>query len=283
MWLYRILDTVFPSSFAAKLIFVACCAGLVPPLVTGLYLYANFGSAGLASPALFLSIVAGSLSVSVNIMGLQALMQPLRDLSRTLGTMQARRTYRPLPNSHVDDVGQAMSATNRLAESLGVRLDPSLVKGAIDPLTGILTPEGLEHALREVEAGSVLAIAIDNVHAITDTHGQAATDRLMATVGRVLRETTRKGDVLGVRAEGAFCVYLRGAGREVARHVAERIRSRVLAEDAAALTDAALSLGLAVRAAEEHTDPLWLRALDAMKEAQTDGCDRVILARTAEA
>lgn len=278
MWLYKVLDGLFPSSFVAKLNFVAFCGVAIPPVMVAGYLFLMDGTKGLLSPVLYVVLVSVGLAFVLMVTALQALTEPLRDLRRTLGSMHSKRLYRPLPTCHVDDVGVAMQATNRIAETMGARLDPAVVDGAVDPLTGALRPEALDAALIEVESGSMLAISLDEHITIQENHGPEALDRLLAISGRILRDTTRKGDIVGLQQDGQFCVFLRGAGREVARHVADRIRVRVARETSEMEPGVTISVGLAVRTVEEETGAVWTRAWDAMMAAQIEGQDRVVLA-----
>ncbi|MBS0124734.1 GGDEF domain-containing protein [Thetidibacter halocola] len=278
MRLYRILDKLFPSSFGAKVCFVVICAGILPPGIIALHLFLTGGAEALASPFLVLGAMGSGGAVFLTIVAVQALLQALHELTHALHDMQGRRIYRPLPTRFGDEIGLAMRSANRMAEALGARVDPALVDSCIDPLTGVFTAEGFDTALREARGGTMLAIELDDFTGLNAADDGIAADRILVIIGRVLREAVRKGDVVGYCTPGAFSVFLSGAGREVARHVAERIRQQVARETAPFEPPVTVSVGLAVRNPEEEVSGLMRRAEEALDHARSGGRDRVALA-----
>jgi diguanylate cyclase (GGDEF)-like protein len=272
------LDKLFPSSFGAKVCFVVLCSGGVPPAVIALYLFLTGGAEALASPFLVLGAIGSGFAVFLTLLGLQALLQAMHELTHALHELQGRRIYRPLPTRFGDEIGQAMRSTNKMAEALGARVDPALLDNCTDPLTGVFTAEGFDTVLRKARGGTMLAVVLDDFPDLQGRDDRIAMDRILAIMGRVLREAVRKGDVVGYCTPGAFGVFLSGAGREVARHVADRIRQQVARETAPFEPPVTVSVGLAVRNRDEEVPGLMRRAEEALDHASSGGRDRIALA-----
>jgi len=108
---------------------------------------------------------------------------------------------------------------------------------AIDGLTGCRNHRSFHDLLGvEVERAessgtpfSLLLLDVDHFKQVNDTHGHAAGDKVLATIGRILREHARRNDVVGRLGGEEFAVLLRGADVEAATAVAERIRCAVAA------------------------------------------------------
>ncbi|HEX3736605.1 MAG TPA: diguanylate cyclase [Solirubrobacterales bacterium] len=100
-----------------------------------------------------------------------------------------------------------------------------------DSLSGLRTRRRFEEELRAAMArsrrdgttGALLMIDLDNFKAVNDTFGHPAGDRLIKEVGRVLRERTREGDLLGRLGGDEFAVGLPGARPAEGEVVAEAI------------------------------------------------------------
>jgi diguanylate cyclase (GGDEF)-like protein len=100
-----------------------------------------------------------------------------------------------------------------------------------DPLTGLLNRRGF---LARVDAegnrcardGRPLALAFvdcDHFKQWNDTHGHAAGDQALTTVGAVLRANVRSYDAVGRLGGDEFAILLAGAGEEAARAASSRL------------------------------------------------------------
>lgn len=278
MWLYRLLDGVFPSSFAAKLGAVAVIVGLLPALAVLAYLLIAEGVPGARDPALFVAVTGSGIAITLNLMGISSLMEPLRELRRSLGAASRKKGYRPLPTVFADELGTAMQSVNQVAEALGARLADDLVTDQEDSLTGALLPDAFCRDMEDTGAGSVLAILLEEFDQFRDQDSDALSDRVLAAIGRALKDATRQGDLVGLRQDGEFCVFLNGAGREVARHVAERIRLQCLKSVEEIAPQIHVTVGLTLRADGEDVDSLWARIMAAMPDEPEQRQTKVVLA-----
>ncbi len=107
-----------------------------------------------------------------------------------------------------------------------------------DSLTGLnnrryfdkVLPQEYERAHREGLPFSLMMIDVDNFKLFNDTHGHHLGDRILATIGRVLRRTLRSIDFAFRYGGEEFVVILPDTDLASAHKVAERIRQRVMAE-----------------------------------------------------
>lgn len=75
--------------------------------------------------------------------------------------------------------------------------------------------------------GCLLIIDADFFKAINDQYGHLVGDRAIKHIATLIRNSTRKNDLLGRIGGEEFCVYLPSADRDVAWLVAENIRRSV--------------------------------------------------------
>lgn len=107
-----------------------------------------------------------------------------------------------------------------------------------DALTGLnnrryfdkVLPQEYERALRDGLPFSLIMIDVDNFKSFNDTHGHHFGDRVLATIGRVLRKTIRNIDFAFRYGGEEFVVILPETDLDNAHKVAERIRVRVINE-----------------------------------------------------
>jgi len=106
----------------------------------------------------------------------------------------------------------------------------------IDPLTELPNSRGfymmLEQRLAECvrlgrESLSIISMDLDDFKEINDQWGHAIGDRLLASVGRVIRRELRQMDVLARYAGDEFVAIMPMASQTMTERVAERIRRAV--------------------------------------------------------
>jgi diguanylate cyclase (GGDEF)-like protein len=119
----------------------------------------------------------------------------------------------------------------------GEALDGLRTAGQQDDLTGCLTYEGTHRELereinRSVRGGLQLSacfIDLDDFKRINDAGGHLRGNEILAIVGGVLRDGVRSFDTVGRYGGDEFVAILPETSEVEARHVAERLRSRLAA------------------------------------------------------
>jgi len=163
-----------------------------------------------------------------------------------------------------------------------------------DALTGLPNRRALEDELarcasrarREKGWLSLVALDVDHFKKFNDTHGHAAGDAVLATVGRVLVEQCRKGDMPARYGGEEFSVVLPSTNTVGANVVAERIR-RALEASQTIFDGKTLHISASVGVASaqgEHVEPvtaLAARADEALYAAKHAGRNRVVSAAPA--
>jgi diguanylate cyclase (GGDEF)-like protein len=138
-------------------------------------------------------------------------------------------------------------------------------------------------ARREKNWLSVVALDVDHFKKFNDTHGHAAGDAVLATLGRVLTEQCRKGDMPARYGGEEFSVVLPNTNAVGANVVAERIRRALEASETlfeGKKLKFTSSIGVASAHAEgvEPVASLTARADEALYAAKRGGRNRVVSA-----
>jgi diguanylate cyclase (GGDEF)-like protein/putative nucleotidyltransferase with HDIG domain len=142
-----------------------------------------------------------------------------------------------------------------------------------DPLTELPNSRGfymmLEQRLAECqrlnrEALALISMDIDDFKKINDQWGHAIGDKLLASVGRVIRKELRQMDILARYAGDEFVAIMPMASQAMAESVAERIRNAVgqlkFSVRTGKSVDVALSAGTACFPADGETTEELLTA-----------------------
>lgn len=147
-----------------------------------------------------------------------------------------------------------------------------------DPLTGALNRDAfarvLQRALQDPAEASLLFLDVDHFKPINDRHGHAAGDQVLRRLVQRCQGELRGVDALARLGGEEFVAMLAGAGREEAQRVAERIRLAI-SRDADAPLPVTVSIGLAVKRAEDSAESWLARADQALYAAKLAGRDRV--------
>ncbi len=153
-----------------------------------------------------------------------------------------------------------------------------------DSLTNALTrrhltevcQQELERCHRHGRVMSVLLVDVDHFKSINDSHGHQTGDQVLIQFVATVNTLLRRADVLGRLGGEEFVVLLPETSIEVARVVAERIRTKVgELTDPAAFT---VSIGVTTNKPDSDTvDALMARADAAMYAAKAQGRNRVAL------
>ncbi|UYN89850.1 MAG: diguanylate cyclase [Anaerolineales bacterium] len=137
----------------------------------------------------------------------------------------------------IRDITQRVEVERQLREQIAQNeaLQAQLREQNIrDPLTGVFNRRYLEESLhrelanatRKHEPLSVVMLDIDMFKSFNDTYGHAIGDLVLQTVGRILNENTRAGDIVCRYGGDEFVVVLPGATAETARTRVDECRRR---------------------------------------------------------
>ncbi|WP_367118832.1 GGDEF domain-containing protein, partial [Mesorhizobium sp.] len=155
----------------------------------------------------------------------------------------------------------------------------------VDPLTGVLNRRGFEERasayLRKSGKGttSLVLCDVDHFKSINDTHGHDVGDSVLREVGRVLRKSARKGDIVGRLGGEEFAVFLPDTNAEEAYECSERLRIAIEETSFAALKGAGLltaSFGVGTFKPGEAWSSLYKRVDARLYEAKRTGRNRTI-------
>ncbi len=171
---------------------------------------------------------------------------------------------------------------------------PAAVKATaerLDALTRLFTVRVLrerleEEILRASRNGyeiALIALDIDGLGRINDTHGFAQGDRLLAEVGSLLQASFRKVDLATRAGGGAFLVMLPHTGEKGKRGAAQRLLRDIAGLEIRTRTgkiQPSASAGVAVYPLDgDSRDELIEAALASLAQAKTLGGNRVCAAR----
>lgn len=283
MRLYHLLSKLCPTSFSAKVAFLAFVGLQVPAAAVLGYLDATQGPAWDGATAVRLIYLTGLAALVFTVLAISALLRPVYRSGRTVAQYASSRRVELLPAGYRDEVGELMANVNALMLNVGEELDAATRQAETDPLTGLLNRRGFERAVPPDIVGAVLYIDVDHFKAINDEWGHAAGDAALVSVADALSAALRSRDVLARVGGEEFAVFLDEPVEARALDVAERIRDRVRQDVRVRGRPVTLSIGLAV--AERPTG--WIEVLEAADtatyEAKAAGRDQVRVARPARA
>jgi len=111
-------------------------------------------------------------------------------------------------------------------------------RARMDRLTNVLNTHGFYEAVeahfQEIRHAfhpfTLIYVDLDHFKQLNDTRGHLEADRALKAVGHVLRQATRKPDIVGRMGGDEFAIILRNTGADMGFAVAERLRKRLDAE-----------------------------------------------------
>jgi diguanylate cyclase (GGDEF)-like protein/PAS domain S-box-containing protein len=158
-----------------------------------------------------------------------------------------------------------------------------------DPLTGASNRRAgdlsLQDALiawqRHGTCFALLLLDCDHFKRVNDRWGHDVGDKVLAALVRICRENLREADTIIRWGGEEFLLCLRGAGRDVALSIAERLREAIACasvEHDSGSFQVTVSIGVTlVDAADRNTDEIVRRADQALYRAKEAGRNRVEL------
>ncbi|HKE96237.1 MAG TPA: GGDEF domain-containing protein [Povalibacter sp.] len=154
----------------------------------------------------------------------------------------------------------------------------------LDALTRILNRHGIEQFIESLRTAnlptSVIVIDLDHFKRVNDQRGHHIGDRVLQTVGEILRAQTRNTDGLGRWGGEEFVLVCPGATLARAADLAEKLRRRILetnfiAEDPLSIT---ASFGVATTQPGQDFEDVFQQADQALYLAKGRGRNCVVAA-----
>ncbi len=189
-----------------------------------------------------------------------------------------------------EELGQLARAFDDMAQALQQREQDLLEQAITDPLTGLynrrylkeLLPREFVRGKRSGESIALILADIDHFKRVNDTFGHEAGDKVLTTVGALIKGNVRGSDIACRYGGEEFALVLPETGTEAAQRRAEDIRLALgqlnlnyLGKPIGRIT---ISLGIALF--PEHGEDMntLLRAADeALYDAKGAGRDRVVV------
>jgi len=96
-----------------------------------------------------------------------------------------------------------------------------------DALTGLYNHRAYKEKIENLSQYVLLVIDIDHFKKLNDTYGHLVGDKVLITIGNILKISVRSGDLAFRYGGEEFVVVLPGTTREVGQKIAERLRQKV--------------------------------------------------------
>jgi diguanylate cyclase (GGDEF)-like protein len=213
---------------------------------------------------------------------------PLAAIGKTIGLL------------HVTGCDESLHAfAESVAEHIGLSLSNLMLRSDLrqlsihDPLTGLYNRRYMEEALeteirraeRKGHSIGVIMLDIDHFKAFNDGFGHAAGDQMLRSIGALVLEHLRAGDIACRYGGEELLLILPEASVETVAHRAEDLRIRAKQLEVrhleTPLGPVTVSLGVSVYPAHGRTRDALLAAADvSLYRAKQDGRDRVVVAGT---
>lgn len=162
--------------------------------------------------------------------------RPLRQLSETISVIQeGGGLATKIISTRRDEIGTLAQNFERLLELLRTRAEALERMATSDELTSLYNRRFIMDFLhREIERSvrydhqlAILLLDVDYFKRINDTLGHAMGDRVLRTIGRILKDTTRSTDGVGRYGGEEFLIVMPHQSQSGALVVAERVRKGI--------------------------------------------------------
>ena len=153
------------------------------------------------------------------------------------GQLLRDRSGRPLTLiGKVSDVHEQKEQEERLLE-----------RASLDPMTGALNrgaaEREIERLLKQVPAGFLFMVDVDNFKQTNDTYGHATGDAILIQTAAAIKSAFRQEDIVGRIGGDEFVIFMQGTSEEAtAAAKGERLMAQLSSREDVALT---LSIGIA--------------------------------------
>lgn len=201
-----------------------------------------------------------------------------------MGDMQAI-IIRLLEQDYTDRLGILHKAREQLLENRQLANNLSLFreKSRIDGLTSIFNRTTfMELLLDEIKRSQImgyplvlLILDIDNFKKVNDTYGHQVGDKILQGMGKTLRNSLRRNDIVARYGGEEFAALIPHAPLGEATQIAEKIRANLAAMSVPDAPRITVSLGCTAYSQDESPENFFKRADDALYAAKKSGKNRV--------
>ncbi|HIA54203.1 MAG TPA: sensor domain-containing diguanylate cyclase, partial [Candidatus Melainabacteria bacterium] len=213
---------------------------------------------------------------------------PLIMRERVLGCLFLQDCTEPRDWS-IDDISTIGSLADNLSVAIeNAELHQEIARQAVtDGLTGVANRRSFnesfsrefERARRYNEPLSLVIIDLDFLKKINDTYGHKAGDDAIASIGKLLKQSSRVSDVAARYGGEEFCLLLPNTELDMAEQLAERIRRKI--NEVHVEGPGTISASIGVASYPSHADDpdlLFQKADTALYAAKQSGRNRVHVA-----
>ena len=225
------LDRIFPTSYRAKLFFIAFLGTHVPLVCMTAWIV--FASNDMAQHVSEFWIMLGAtlLGSAATLGGLWLALVPLDMSTECLEQYQKRRTLPSLPTHYRDAAGQLMKRVSLLIHDVDGLIVDAESQAITDPLTGLMNRRSFERktgAQITIHADNwatahVATFDLDHFKMLNDTFGHNKGDEVLKSFADVLRRNIRQGDIVSRFGGEEFVIYFPNTDVSVAKLICERI------------------------------------------------------------
>ncbi|MBL8397475.1 MAG: GGDEF domain-containing protein [Candidatus Accumulibacter sp.] len=226
-----------------------------------------------------------------------ALLQPNAAGSHQLatGVTDILRGTREMQES-ILTLQERLEASTREAQRLRDEVARAREEALLDSLTGLVNRKGFDDALKNCLEGAptnspgpcLLMIDIDHFKKLNDARGHLFGDKVLASIGHILRTNVKGKDTAARYGGEEFAVILPQTPRGGALGLAEALRAIIAAnwskrseENEGQLHGVTVSIGVADYVAGETVNEFVERADRALYTAKLQGRNRVTMAQSA--
>ena len=150
------------------------------------------------------------------------------------------------------------------------------IRDRIDPLTGVYNRQGCMVALGNGgRRYALIFIDIDGLGKINEAHGREKGDEILQTVARIIDSHIRKEDIFCRYGGDEFLLFIANANQEQAKIIADKVRKHVDIHRFDIDENVTVSTGIAIRQRNESITSLIGRAVQALRQKETETSDAV--------
>lgn len=139
----------------------------------------------------------------------------------------------------------------------------------------------LEHEIKRVERYkkdlSIVIIDADNFKQINDNYGHRQGDTVLLRIAKVIKENTRKSDVLARFGGEEFVILLPNTEVRKALRISERLRKKIMIDKELFRIGVTISIGISNFEPNDNIATLFEKADKALLTAKREGKNRTVL------